>query len=438
MAYDVIFDNVGSTAYPPQLSSTYDAVDYPNLFKTPLLANGGIRPGSLPGGSNLNRADAQASTSSYLPDQKLPYSISWNFGVQHVFHTNYTLESRYMGTRGVHLIVQNRLNRQNKVTPDRSLPTYLQAPSQGQLDSLPWTLAKINAFSNYVPSYANAGFNGSSIVGFMPWGNSIYHGWANQLTRRFSRGLQMVAAYTWSHNIDDSTATHFSTLLTPRRPQDFRNLRGERSSSALDRRQRVTLSWVYEVPFLAHSTSWAAKNLIGNWRLVGTYTAESGELATAQSGTDSNLNGDSAPDRTIVNPAGNANVGSDVTTLKNNAGDTVGYLAKNPNARYIKAGQGALANAGRNTVPMPGINNFDVSLGKKFNFTEKKLFEIRADFSNLFNHAQYTAGAVNSVRLTTQTSNNVFLLPSNAQFQNWSGNFPSNSRSIQLVAKSVF
>ncbi len=36
----------------------------------------------------------------------------------------------------------------------------------------------------------------------------------------------------------------------------------------------------------------------------------------------------------------------------------------------------------RNTVLMPGINNFDVSVAKKFNFTEKKYFEFRADFTN--------------------------------------------------------
>src|SRR5262249_62139369 len=52
MSYDVIFDNVGSTAYPPQLSATYDAGDYPTVFKAPFLANGGIFPGSLPGGGS--------------------------------------------------------------------------------------------------------------------------------------------------------------------------------------------------------------------------------------------------------------------------------------------------------------------------------------------------------------------------------------------------
>jgi hypothetical protein len=326
----------------------------------------------------------------------------------------------------------------SKVAPNYFLPTYMSAPSQAQLDALPLTLADIKAQSNYVPAYANAGFDGAAVVGFMPWGNSSYNGLALQLNRRFAHGFQMVGAYTWSHNIDDSTATHFSTLLTPRRPSDFRNLSAERSSSALDRRQRLTLNWIWETPWLKQSNSWLAKNLIGNWRIVGTYTAETGELATVQSGTDTNINGDSAGDRAIINPAGDPLKGSNATTLKNSAGATVAYLATDPSARYIKAQPGAWANGGRNTLQMPGINNFDLSLGKKFNFTEARSIEFRADFGNAFNHPQYTAGYVNSIRLTSQTTNRTFLLPDNPGFGNWSENLPSNARSIQLALRFVF
>ena len=81
---------------------------------------------------------------------------------------------------------------------------------------------------------------------------------------------------------------------------------------------------------------------------------------------------------------------------------------------------------------------WDVSMGKKFNLTESKYFEFLGDFSNLFNHAQYTAGLINSVKLTSQTTTRVFALPSSPQFQQWSQNFPSNSRTLQLVAKIVF
>lgn len=249
----------------------------------------------------------------------------------------------------------------------------------------------------------------------------------------------MIVAYTWSHNIDDSTATHFSTYLTPRREQDFQNLRADRASSALDRRQRITVNGVWETPWLNHSNHWLAKNVIGNWRLVGTYTAESPEYATVQSGTDSNLNGDSAGDRTIVNPNGVALLGSGVTALTNSNKDVVAYLAKNPNARYIQAGKGAYANGGRNTLPTRGINNFDLSLAKKFNFTEAKSIELRGDFANAFNHPQFTPGYINSVRLTsTYTSTRDFLVPGNTRFGQWDQIFPSNARSLQLALRIVF
>ena len=439
MGYDVIFDNVGSTAYPPQLSATFDANNYTNLFTNgSFLAKGGIFPGSVAAGGNLSQADARAATSSYLYDQKLPYSIQWNVGIQHVFHHDYTAEVRYLGTRGVHLLVQEQINKTNTpVTIDRNLPMYLTAPSQAQLDALSLTLPQLQAISPMDPRYKAAGFQ-SNITAWPPIGNSTYHGQASQVTRRFSNGMQFIGAYTFSHNIDDSTATHFSTLLTPRRPQDFNNLREDRSSSALDRRNRFTLSWLYDMPMFAHSQHWMAKNLIGNWRFVGTYTAETGELATAASSTDANMNGDSAGDRTVINPAGNSLLGTDSTALKNSAGAIVAYLANDPNARYIRAHTGVFPNGGRNTVQLPGINNFDMSLAKKFNFTEKKALEFRADAQNIFNHPQYTAGYINSVRLTSQTTSRTFLIPGNPAFMQWSQNFPSNARTMQLGLKLTF
>jgi len=63
---------------------------------------------------------------------------------------------RYVGTRGIHLPVQTRLNRQAKTSADMFLPTYLTAPTQAQLDALPITLADIKANPSYVPAYADA------------------------------------------------------------------------------------------------------------------------------------------------------------------------------------------------------------------------------------------------------------------------------------------
>jgi hypothetical protein len=457
MAYDVIFDNVGSTAYPPQISSTIDAGNFPATFKAPFLANGAIFPGSVSAGGSLTAVDARAATSSYIPDQVLPYSINWNASVQHVFHKDYTVELRYVGTRGVHLLVQNQMGRVAPVTPTRFLPTYLQAPSQATLDALPLTLAQLKAIPNN-PILGPQGFT-STITWWPPIGDSSYHGMALQVTRRFTHGFQMIGSYTWSHAIDDSTATHFTTVLTPRREQDHANVGLDKSSSALDRRHRLTLSWIYDTPWFNNSQNWLAKNGIGNWRFVGTYTAESPEYVTVQSGVDSNLNGDTAGDRTIINPNGVPGTGSSVTPQCNSskpAGEpcgapdpnnasykpnlyVVGYLANDPNAQYIKAQQGALATDSRNSLRTRGINNFDLSVAKKFNLTESKTIEFRGDFTNAFNHPQYTPGLISSIYYTQyNTGVRDFLIPGNARFAKWDQVFNSHSRMTQLVVRFVF
>ena len=107
LAYDVLYDNIGILAVPPQVGATND-VDL--TTPTPnFLANGGL-PGGGTGITILDEADARAATSNWIPPtQRWPYSINWNLGVQHSFGKDFTAEINYVGTRGVHLDVQNRI-----------------------------------------------------------------------------------------------------------------------------------------------------------------------------------------------------------------------------------------------------------------------------------------------------------------------------------------
>jgi hypothetical protein len=195
---------------------------------------------------------------------------------------------------------------------------------------------------------------------------------------------------------------------------------------------------VWDLPLFTHSQSWLRKNMLGNLTFAGTYTVETPEYATVQSGLDSNLNGDAFGDRSIVNPAGTANVGSGVTALTNSAGQTVAYLANNPAARYIVAGPGVYPDGGRNTLPLSRINNFDLSFLKRFNITEAKKFEFRAEMYNAFNHPQFTAGVPNNVNLVQRTTSRNFLIPGNPEFDNVQGRFESNARVIQLTLRFMF
>jgi hypothetical protein len=437
-SFDVLVDNFGLLTLPPQDTTT---VDVTGLNQSGFLAGGGIPPNAS--AAALTQAQARAGTGGYVPNQVRPESLQWNIGVQHVFHDNYTFESRYLGTRGIHLPVQAQLNRVPVVNASNALPIYTTAPSQSTLNGLTSNLTTLTNLYNaggYIdPAYNAAGFTGI-ITSYQPWGNSTYHGWANQFTRRFSNGLQFVAAYTFSHNIDDSTAEVFSTYTTPRRPQNIRDLAADRASSALDHRNRFTYEVLYDTPWYKKSNNWLMKNIVGNWEVAPIYTYQTGTWYTVQSGVDSNLNGDSAGDRAAVIAGGNPAIGSGTTPLLNSAGQTVGFLVSNPNAGYVTVPKGGLSTAGRNTMRMKPIDNIDATFAKNIAITEKYKVQFAGRFYNIFNHPQYVGGSINDVAPVGATSTAVhnFTIPSSSLFNEDSQVFSSNPRSITISAKFIF
>jgi Carboxypeptidase regulatory-like domain len=478
MAYDVIFDNIYILSSPPQFQQTIDCGPPPNDPRcapvTSFITGGGIHNIVAPTGSDA--AATREATTSWIPDQKVPYSLTWTGSIQRQFLKDWSFEARYLGTRGVHLLTQNRINRQNRITDTDFVPTFLSMPSTSVLAGLTnWQTIRARNPS-FVPKFSAAGFDLNSLVAFLPNGNSTYHAASGTLTHRFTRGYQMTAAYTWSHLIDDTTAEVFSTILSPRRVEDFQNLRRERADSALDRRHRFVLSSLYTMPYFSKSENRLVRALLGGFNFAGTLTFESGEKAVVRSGIDSNQNGDSAGDRTIINPSGTPNTfslvcavaanGQFVTSsgaLTSNASQctnspsntaartaTVAYVALNPNAQYIQAGLGAHTNAGRNTLQLPGIRNLDFSVFKNFHITEGKFIQLRADLFNAFNHPQWTPGSVNGGEATSLISGsaaNINNIQANGDFSNPSFQgifnrpdlvYSSHPRVIQLALRFNF
>lgn len=471
ISYDVLYDNIGILSLPPQLSGTIDVdltSNAPNF-----LANGGILPATtaiqvfdppnqycidngIPGGAPCARFN---TANHVVVDQKSPKAIDWTLGIQRTFWNDFTVEARYLGTRGIHLNTQKRLNAATQTNSTVFLPTYVTAPDQATLDASTYNLGGIlgGAYGNgdgLVPAYENAGFYGAYMVQFTPNGNSTYHGLATQVTKRMSHGFQFIGSYTYSHTIDDSTADFFTTVLTPRRPQDFQNLSADRANSALDRRHRFTLALVYDMPYFKHS-GWLARNTLSNWTIAPVYIYQSPEWMTVQSGVDTNLNGDSAGDRTVFNPAGVKNTGSNVAplctsavaasdctlaNLFNVADDVVGYVATNPNAEYIRAYYGARPNVGRNTLASKPINDIDLTLAKTIAFTERYKVVFSMNAFNLLNHPQFVPGSLNQITSIGYTGGNVpnYVRPQSSLFNQADQTFASNARSLQLGLKIVF
>ncbi len=122
-------------------------------------------------------------------------------------------------------------------------------------------------------------------------------------------------------------------------------------------------------------------------------------------------------------------------------------MATNANAQYIQAGLGALSNAGRNTLQLPGIKNLDFSIFKNFHVTEGKYFQLRADLFNALNHPQWTPGSVNGGEATSITSGNGAIInniqanagsPGGGFFNRPDLDYSSHPRVIQLALRFNF
>jgi hypothetical protein len=107
------------------------------------------------------------------------------------------------------------------------------------------------------------------------------------------------------------------------------------------------------------SSTSAAGNYTVPSLLVGTYTVKieaTGFAAYTRTGTVAHF--------VCRNSSGATSVATSAGGCGGNA-NVVGYVAANPNARYVQAGQGAIANVGRNTVDSEHFNLWNMSL---FNF----------------------------------------------------------------------
>ena len=497
MGTDVLFDNLGENSAPLSLATTENV---PSLTaQTPnFLASGGL-PAQISNAIFNDPSQERTAISSYVPNQILPYSEQWTLGVQRVFAHDYTAEVRYVGTRGIHLDTQVQINTQSPVTAANQLPVNVTGGSITPNGNV--TLAALEASTgtyNYTtttgaaasiacpyyrtPAFCAAGFT-STITGYYPYGASNYNGLQTQLTRRFQHGLLINAAYTYSRAFDDSTADVNSTALNPRRAENFQNIHAEYSRSALDHPNRLSLVGLYDVQYFNHSNA-LLRNVFGNIEVAPVYTFQSPQYVTPQSGVDSNLNNDSATDRTFVNPNGVVGTASVVTPVVNRAiactagasttianggifngtntvatscpANTIGYTAgvitapttttaafftPHPNAQYVEGGAGTLPNASRNTLPTARIDNLDLTALKRFSFRERYRLEFQVQAFNVLNHSQYLPGTLNTVNSTSSTGSgpsNFVTVTAAGTFGNRNVAFSNNARTMQLAGKFYF
>ena len=206
-----------------------------------------------------------------------------------------------------------------------------------------------------------------------PVGDSIMHQGQVRLNRRFRNNLSFQLLYTYAKSIDDSSTFGGAGNTVA---QNSLDLAAERGLSSFDRRHVLTGTYTWQSPVgirngLFQNQPFLEKSL-KDWTISGNITAETGTPLTAR--VLGNLS----------DTGGTGSIGSgraEATGLPVEAGSGFFNLLA-----FTTPPPGQFGDAGRNTIPGPGLFSMNLSLARNINLSERKRMEIRVDSTNFLNH----------------------------------------------------
>jgi hypothetical protein len=228
--------------------------------------------------------------------------------------------------------------------------------------------------------------------------------------RRLRRGLLLRASYTFSKLLDNGSEV-FTTSGGSTRVQDFTNVAGDRGLSAFDRRHRLALTYVYEIPSWKRNSGAAAvlSHVIRDWQISGNVFFQAGAPETIfVGGVDTNLDGNAFNGRpNLGNKAAAFNsIGIDGSFfgVPTPAGelyemqnflqcddDTIICLPSQPQDTFHFWVQPGVGNVGRNSVVTQGRQDWNFGVLRRIKMPMGRLegqeLEFRTEFFNPFNHA---------------------------------------------------
>jgi hypothetical protein len=355
-----------------------------------------------------------------VTQQKLrtPYAQHYNLLLQNELPGRMLMEIGYVGTSGTKLPRFRQINQAyvtqqqiDQLTPDVKTRMELMGIPDFVIDNiiLPAGIAAI-------PSVARTPYFGyAQLFQAEDTISSNYNSLQAKLDKRFSHGLSFLMAYTWAHSIDGASVFFGSGAnATTIFPQDNYNLNAERGNSDFDIRQRLSWSFIYQLP-TAHGVP---KTLGAGWELGGILTLQTGQPFSVLTGQDNSSTG-LGNDR--PNLAGDPNSGPHTVQRWFNTS------AFQPNAPLT------FGNAGRNIVVGPGYREFDFSILKNSKIGERANVQFRAEFFNIVNHPSF---ALPSSILAAPNFGALFQTPDAAQ--NNVGLGSGGPRLIQFALKLSF
>ncbi len=285
-----------------------------------------------------------------------PYQMQWNLNIQREIASATILTVGYVGSRGVHLFYQRDQN--------PAVPTI--GPDGHQVFA---SLGPFGIATNPRINPALGPFNGAT-----DGGNSIYNSLQVNVNRRFQKNVQGQLSYTWSHCIDNASSTYGLEGGFP--AENPYNVANDRANCLFDRRHALVASSLISLPFHGQ---FKGHQLIEGWQLSGIANVHSGTPFTVGDGFDQAGLG-----AAFVNDRPNLNAGRTAANI------TTGTLNQwfDPTAFSLPP-VGELGNMGRNNLIGPHFWDADFSVLKDTRFSERVTLQFRAEFFNIFNHADW-------------------------------------------------
>ena len=284
------------------------------------------------------------------PNHHTPYTMQYLFNIQRQFGANWSVEAGYLGSVSHHLY---GFWNQNEGIP---------SPVGKPITHLPF------ADYNFIQSVEDMG-------------NGEYNSLALRVSKRFTAGMSLIAAYTYGVSIDDTSNIRiqgYDTLF----PQNSYCIRCERGFSSFDTRHRLVISPLYELPIgkakQLNINNPVANTIVGGWQVGGIFTLQSG-----------------LPQNIVVAGVDNSNTQSGYDRPNSN-GISSSVSNPNPNGWYNPgafsvAPYGQFGNVGRNTALAPGVFSINAEVHKNFRMPYKEGHQVqfRAEAFNLLNHPNF-------------------------------------------------
>jgi len=242
-----------------------------------------------------------------------------------------------------------------------------------------------------------------SVLQFANNTSSKYNGLLLSYQKRFSKGFQMQASYTWSKTLADADSGQTGGGVTTgggrqKYPDDTKSNWG---LSGYDFRQVFTFNYSYELPFGKGMSGFAGKILSG-WQTAGLVNLRAGQPINLSVGVSTVVppGGGLSLNQLAVTPRSpNAPASGKVTIYgsPDNSKDPSGLQRYFEPTNYGFPGTRELGNLGRNTLIGPGFITWNPALFKKTAITERTSLEFRAEMFNVLNRSNFANPASNTI-----------------------------------------